>query len=70
MYATAWLSITTEIMLCQSLMPHDMFVILNTNEGMLVKITSTIEGGPFLVKHVGFVIRLVKSKMSQTDCNG
>ena len=57
-------------MLCQSLMPHEMLVILNKNEGLLVKITSTIEGGAFLVKHVGLVIRLVKSKMSQTDCNG
>ena len=47
-------------MLCQSLMPHDMLVILNKNEGLLVKITSTIEGGAFLVKHVGLVIRLVK----------
>ena len=49
-------------MLCQSLMPHEMLVILNKNEGLLVKITSTIEGGAFLVKHVGLVIRLVKSK--------
>ena len=45
-------------------------MILNKNEGLLVKITSPIEGGAFLVKHVGLVIRLVKSKMSQTDCNG
>ena len=58
-------------MLCQSLMPQDMLVILHKNEGMLVKITSTIDGGAFLVKHVGlFIIRLVKSKMSQTYCNG
>ena len=41
-------------------------MILNKNEGLFVK----IEGGAFLVKHVGLVIRLVKSKMSQTDCNG
>ena len=57
-------------MLCQSLMPHDMLVILNKNEGLFVTITSTIEGGAFLVNHVGIVITLVKSKMSQTDCNG
>ena len=45
-------------------------MILNKNEDMLVKITSTIKGGAFLVKHVGLVIILVKSKMSQTDYNG
>ena len=39
-------------------MPHEMLVILNKNEDLLVKITSTIEGGAFLVKHVGLVIRL------------
>ena len=44
-------------------------MILNKNEGMLVKISSTLEGGAFLVKHVGLVIRLVTSKLSQTDCN-
>ena len=48
--------IATERMLCESLTPH---IILNISFGFLVKMTSKIEGGAFLVKQVGLDIRLL-----------
>ena len=54
-------------MLCQSMMPHDMLVILNKNEGMLVKITSTIEGGAFFGKtcRLSYMISEIKNVASK-----
>ena len=62
--------ITQEIILSQSLMPHVKFVTLYRNDGLSVRITSTIEGCASFIKHVGVLIRLVKSNMSHTVCKG
>ena len=55
--------ITQEIILCKSLMLHVEFVMLNRRDGLFVRITSNIEGGASFMKHVGVLIRFVKSKM-------
>ena len=56
--------------LCQSLMPHVKCVILNRRDGLFVRITSKIEGCASFMKHVVVFIRLVKSNISHTVCEG
>ena len=62
--------ITQEIILCQSLMPHVKFVMLNRRDGLFVRIRFKIEGYASFMKHVGVFIRLVKSNTSHTVCKG
>ena len=62
--------ITTETKLCQSLIPHAKFVILNKRVGLFVNMTSTSDGGAFLVKHVAFFTRQLRSNISHTFVNG
>ena len=59
-----------EIVLCQSQMPHVKFVMLDRRDGLFVTITSNIEGCASFMKHVGVLIRLVKSTISHTVCKG
>ena len=51
-------------MLCTSLMPQSKLHILPHEVGLLVRITSTKLGFASLQKHVGFLIKFVKSKIS------
>ena len=53
--------ITQEIILCQSVMPHVKCVVLDRKDGLFVRITSKIEGCASFVKHIGVLIKLVKS---------
>ena len=62
--------ITTETKLCQLLISHAKFVTLNKRVGMFVSMTSTSDGGAFLVKHVAFFTRQLRSNISQTFFNG
>ena len=50
-----------------SLIPHVKCIKLNRRDGLLVRTTSEIES---LIKHIGALIRSVKSNMSQTVCKG
>ena len=62
--------ITPEITCCQSLMSHVKFVTLRRKYGLVVRITSKIEGCASFIKHVGDLIRLAKSNRSHNICNG
>ena len=55
--------ITQEIILSQSLMPHVKCVVLNRTDVLLARITSKSEGCASFMKHVGVLIRLVKSNI-------
>ena len=58
---------TTDIKLCQSLMPQAIFVTWHNNVGLFVKITSISDGGAVFVKQVARFTRLLRSKTSHTD---
>ena len=58
--------ITTETKLCQSLIPHAQFVMLNKSVCLFVSMTSTSDGGAFLVKQFAFFTRQLRSNISHT----